>query len=97
MKRFISILALWGCFLLAFADWTSSGFSFKGDRPQNMRTITGGVKVWYDGTLREVGYSDGAHQFECTGDVCVGFPSGYSGPKMEFKSLNGSVQIQYAN
>ena len=74
-------------------SWTHGRACFKGRQPSSGMLI-GGVNVWYNGSLTQKSVNGGVQIWEGTGDICVAYPRNYSGPKMEFYSSGGTVQIQ---
>ena len=93
MKKLALVFALLCCTTFAMADWSHGTAQFKGDRPTYCMSI-GGVLVWYNGRLTNTSISGGVEIWEGTGDICVAYPKNYNGPKLSFKTSNGSVQIQ---
>lgn len=73
--------------------WTHGTAHFKGRQPSSGMLI-GGVNVWYNGTLTHTSDNGGVQIWEGTDDICVAYPRNYRGPKMEFYSSGGTVQIQ---
>lgn len=94
MKKLLLSLFLMCFSLLAMADWSFGGATFRGNCPSNKMSI-GGVSVWYDGSLTHTMNRGGVEYWEGTGNICVAYPKNYSGPKLNFTSTNGTVQIQY--
>lgn len=92
MKKLALALALLCCTTFAMADWIYGTAQFKGDKPTNGMSI-GSVQVWYNGTLTHTSNNGGVEIWEGTGDICVVYPKNYNGPKLSFKTSNGSVQI----
>lgn len=79
----------------AMADWTISGITFKGSRPSKMLNAHQGVTIYYNGTLKVERYSGGVTYYSGTGDICVLYSRNYTGPKLDFSSTGGTVQIKY--
>jgi glucan phosphoethanolaminetransferase (alkaline phosphatase superfamily) len=73
--------------------WTYGVARFKGRQPSS-GMLLGGVNVWYNGSLTQTSVNGGVQIWEGTGDICVAYPRNYTGPKMEFYSSGGTVQIQ---
>lgn len=73
--------------------WTHGTARFKGRQPSS-GMLLGGVNVWYNGSLTQTSLNGGVEIWEGTGDICVAYPRNYKGPKMEFYSSGGTVQIQ---
>lgn len=93
MKRMMILLAFCGIMATAMADWTYGTAEFRGSQPSSFLTH-GSVRIWYNGTLTQIGTRGGEEIWEGTGDICVVFPKNYNGPQMRFTSTGGSVQIQ---
>lgn len=95
MKKKLVILFVFCSMLMsAMADWTYGTAYFRGSRPSSCLSH-GGVMIWYNGSLTQTGLNGGVEIWEGTGDICVAYPRNYTGPKMNFTSTGGSVQIQY--
>ena len=88
------LLVFFGMLTVAMADWTYGTAYFIGSQPSSCLDH-GGVKIWYNGKLKQTGLNGGVEIWEGTGDICVVYPKNYNGPKMKFTSKGGSVQIQY--
>ncbi len=93
MKRLMILLVFCGMLLTAMADWTYGTAYFSGSQPSSCLDH-GGVKIWYNGSLRQTGLNGGVETWEGTGDICVVFPKNYKGRQMRFLSSGGTVQIQ---
>lgn len=94
MKKLLLSTVLLFFSLLAMADWSYGGASFRGYCPSQKMSI-GMVSVWYDGTLTQTMNQGGVEFWEGTGNICVVFPKNYSGPQLNFTSTGGTVQIQH--
>jgi hypothetical protein len=75
------------------SSWTHGRATFKGRQPSS-GMLLGGVHVWYNGSLTQTALNGGVQIWEGTGNICVAYPRNYRGPKMEFYSSGGTVQIQ---
>lgn len=93
MKRVMLLVVFCGMLFSAMADWTYGTASFKGNQPSSSMNV-GGVMIWYSGSLSQTGNEGGVQIWKGTGDICVVFPKNYNGPKMNFLSSGGTVQIQ---
>ncbi len=94
MKKLFLMLAFLGTVAVAMADWTYGTCYFLGNQPSRGLSI-GGVRVWYNGELKETRVMGGVQYWEGTGEICVVYPKDYNGPKLVFLSSGGSVQVQY--
>ncbi len=94
MKKLLLLVAFLSIVSIAMADWTINGCHFVGNRPSKTLAMNG-VRVWYNGTLRHVRTSNGIQYWEGTNEICVLYPKDYSGPKYEFLSTGGTVQVQH--
>lgn len=93
-KRLMILLVLCGMLMTAMADWTYGTATFKGSQPSSCLSH-GTVMIWYNGSLTQTGLEGGVEIWEGTGDICVAFPKNYNGPKMQFTSTGGTVQIRH--
>jgi hypothetical protein len=93
MKRLMILFMFCGMLITAMADWTYGTATFKGNQPSSSMTH-GSIRIWYNGSLTQKGTEEGVEIWEGTGDICVVFPKYYNGPKMNFTTTGGSVQIQ---
>ncbi len=94
MKRLLFLLAFVNIVLVARADWTINGCHFVGDTPSKSMAMNG-VRIWYNGTLRHSHTTNGVQYWKGTNEICVLYPKNYSGPKYEFLSTGGMVQVKY--
>jgi len=92
-KRLMILFVFCSMLITAMADWTYGTATFKGNQPSSCMSI-GDVRVWYNGSLTQTGLEGGVEIWKGTGDICVVYPKNYKGPKMQFISRGGSVQIQ---
>lgn len=94
MKRMMILFVFCSILVTAMADWTYGTATFKGNQPSSCMSH-GNVTIWYNGSLTQKGIEGGVEIWEGTGEICVVYPKNYKGPKMQFTSTGGTVQIQY--
>lgn len=93
MKKMMLLFAFCGMLTAAMADWSHGTAHFYGNQPSSCMS-SGGVMIWYNGTLEQTRSEGNVLIWEGTGDICVVFPRNYHGPQMRFLSKGGTVQIQ---
>lgn len=67
---------------------------FRRQQTNDRENVQERYKVLYNGSLRMAKTSGGVEYWECTGDICVVYPSNYYGPIHSFTSIEGSTQSQ---
>ena len=96
MKRLMLLLTFISVVIVSMADWSYGTARFKGNQPSNCLSH-GTVRIWYNGSLKQVGTEGTVEIWQGTGDICVVFPKNYNGRQMRFSSTGGTVQIQTLN